>query len=100
MNAKKIQIDKSWLEAEPRSKAQVSNFRKLHKFEHMTVTKSEDLPELMTTKDAAEILRKHPDTIKEYRNDGSLKFIKIKGRYYTTPEYIADFIESEMKRKK
>lgn len=99
MNAKKIQIDKNWLNDEPTSKASKSNVRKMHKFEHMTVTRSEDLPELMTTKEAAEFLRKHPKTIEEYRNDGCLKFIKIKGRYFTTPEYIGDFLENEMKKK-
>lgn len=99
MNAKKVQIDRSWINQPPKDKQAYSNVRKLHKFEHMTVTKSEDLPELLTTKEAAELLRRHPDTIKEYRMDGVLKFIKIKGRYFTTPEYIGDFLEREMKKK-
>ncbi len=62
------------------------------------VIKSEDLPQLLTTKEAAAILRRHEKTVEEYRNDGSLKFLKLKGRYFTTPEYIAEFLEEESSR--
>ena len=67
-------------------------------FEAADVTKSEDLPELMTTKEAAKLLRRHPATVKEYRNDGSLRFHKIRGRYFTTPEFIAEFLEMESRK--
>jgi len=98
MNARKVQIDKNWLDA-PSEKSTNSSVRKLHKFEQMTITKSEDLPDLMTPKEAGEFLRRCKSTIREYRLNGDLKFIKIKGRYFTTPEYIADFLEREMKNK-
>lgn len=65
------------------------------KYQPPEVIRSEDLPELLTTKEAAKILRRHEKTIEEYRNDGSLKFHKIKGRYFTTPEFIAEFLEDE-----
>lgn len=67
-------------------------------FEPDEVTKSEDLPQLMTTLETAKLLRRHPKTIEEYRNDGSLKFLKIRGRYFTTPEYVAEFLEIESKK--
>lgn len=98
MNAKKALIDKNWIEA-PSEKSATSNVRKLHKFERMTITKSEDLPDLMTPKEAGEFLRRCQTTIREYRLNGDLRFMKIKGRYFTTPEYIADFLEREMKNK-
>lgn len=98
MNARKVQIDKNWLDA-PSDKKNTSSVRKLHKFEQMTVTKSEDLPALMNSKEAAALLRRCLSTIREYRLNGDLRFMKIKGRYFTTPEYIADFLEREMKNK-
>lgn len=67
-------------------------------FEAAEVTRSEDLPQLMTTRQAADLLRRHPKTVEEYRNDGSLKFIKIRGRYFTTPEFVAEFLEVESKK--
>lgn len=96
MGAKKIKFTKDWLNVNPKISDRA---RKVHKFEQMRVTKSEDLPELMTTIEAAEFLCRHYKTVEEYRNDGSLKFLKIRGRYFTTPEYIAQFIENESWKK-
>lgn len=59
------------------------------------VIDSDNLPKLLNARDAAQILNRHPKTIDEYRKDGSLRFIKIRGRYFTTAEFIAQFIESE-----
>lgn len=97
MSAAKVIFSKDWWKAD--SKKMNDRSRKIHKFEQMRVTRSEDLPQLMTTKEAAEFLCKHFKTVEEYRNDGSLKFLKIKGRYFTTPEYIAEFIELESRKK-
>lgn len=94
MSAAKVQISKDWLNQEP-SKTKPDKSRKIHKFEQMRITRSEDLPELMTTTQAAEHLGKHYKTIEEYRRCGDLKFFKIKGRYFTTPEFIQEFIEAE-----
>lgn len=93
--AKKVIIAKDWLTANPKTE----RVRRIHKFEQMKVTRSEDLPELMTTQEAAEFLGRHYKTVEEYRKDKSLKFFKIKGRYFTTPEYLAEFIESETRKK-
>lgn len=67
-------------------------------FDFVEVTKSEDLPELMSAKEAAVFLKRHYKTVEEYRNDGSLKFTKQRGRYFTTPEWIAEFLENESKK--
>jgi excisionase family DNA binding protein len=67
-------------------------------FDSLEVHKSEDLPELMSTKEAAVFLRRHYKTVEEYRHDGSLKFMKSRGRYFTTPEWIAEFLENESKK--
>ena len=97
MGAPKVTFSKDWWKAD--SKKSSDRVRKNHLFQQARVTRSEDLPELMTTKEAAEMLCRHLKTIEEYRNDGSLKFFKIKGRYFTTPEYIAEFIERESRKK-
>lgn len=93
MGAKKITIDKDWFKSE--SKASV---RKISKFEQVSITKSEDLPELMSAKEAAVFLKRHYKTIEEWRKDGQLKFMKVRGRYFTTPEFIADFLDNEQKK--
>ncbi len=67
-------------------------------YESAEIFKSEDLPELLTTKEAAVFLKRHPKTVEEYRKDGSLKFSKNRGRYFTTPGYIAQFLEDESKK--
>lgn len=92
---RKITFDRDWLTQDPKS----DRSRRVHKFEQMRVTKSEDLPQLMTTKEAAEFLSCHYKTVEEYRKEGALKFLKIRGRYFTTPEYIAEFIEAETRKK-
>ena len=96
MGAAKTIISKDWLTQKDK---RTDRSRKIHKFEQMRVTKSEDLPELMTTQEACEFLGRHYKTVEEYRKDGSLKFYKIKGRYFTTPEYLAEFIEAETRKK-
>lgn len=62
------------------------------------VIDSDNLPKLLNSKHAAVILCRHVKTIEEYRKDGSLRFIKIRGRYFTTAEFIAQFIEAESKK--
>lgn len=98
MGALRTIISKDWLSDSNSGKLNDKS-RKIHKFEQMRVTRSEDLPELITLKEAAKFLRRDYTTIKEYRNDGSLRCIKIRGRYFTTPEFIAEFIESESRKR-
>jgi hypothetical protein len=95
--ARRVVFDNNWLQKDDKKKPSTS--RKLHKFEQMKVTRSEDLPQLMTTHEVAAFLRRHFRTVEEYRKEGLLKFFKIRGRYFSTPEYIADFLELELKRK-
>ncbi len=93
---RKVVIDKNWIN-EDSKKSERS--RKIHQFEQMRVTRSEDLPELMTTQEAAEFLGRHYKTVEEYRKGKLLRFFKIRGRYFTTPEFLAEFIESETRKK-
>lgn len=92
--AKKSLFDKDWFKSDAPSKI----VKKVSAFERAKVTRSEDLPELMTQQEAAAFLKKHIKTIEDWRKAGILRFIKIRGRYFTTPEYLGDFLESEMKR--
>lgn len=95
MGAAKITFDNNWLNDGGKKNLRS---RKVHKFEQMRVTRSEDLPELMSTRQVAAFLKKHYKTIEEYRLDGSIKFMKIRGRYFSTPEYIAEFLEREVRK--
>ncbi len=99
MGAAKVKFTKDWLNEGGKVGKRAESSRKVHKFEQMRVTKSEDLPELMSTAEAAKFLRRHPKTLEEYRNEGSLQFYKIKGRYFTTPEFIAEFLNVEKSKK-
>ena len=96
MAAIKTEISKDWRSKDPKTQARA---RKVHSFEQMRVTRSEDLPELLTTQEAAKFLCRHPKTVEDYRHEGALKFIKMRGRFFTTPEYLAEFIEAESRRK-
>lgn len=64
------------------------------KVEQIKATKSEDLPELLDTKEAAVFMRKHYKTVEELRHKKKLKFLKMGGRYFTTPEFIAMYLEN------
>ncbi|NJM09419.1 MAG: helix-turn-helix domain-containing protein [Bdellovibrionaceae bacterium] len=59
------------------------------------VTRSEDLPQLMTTKEAAKFLKRHFKYVEELRKEGKLIFRKYGGRYFTTPEFIAQYLETQ-----
>ena len=98
MGAKKIKIPRDWFATDGSDKLG-GRRKESTTFDEPIITKSEDLPELMTTKEAAQFLRRHPKTVEEYRNDGSLKFIKIRNRFFTTPEYIAQFLNRESYKK-
>lgn len=93
----KLQIPKNWREQFKTEKNRKSKSNSISL--KVEVIKSEDLPELLKPKEAAKILRVHEKTIEEYRNTNRLKFIKKGGRYFTTPEWIAEHLEREAKFK-
>ncbi len=41
---------------------------------------SKDLPELLTLKQASELLQVHPNTLRNWDNNGTLKAVRIGGR--------------------
>ncbi len=90
MSEKKPKFSKEWWKKDAAPRAKRSQ---LHKFEQMRVTKSEDLPELMTLAEAAEMFKRSPRTVERWAKSGELRTIKVMGRFFTTPEYIAEFIE-------
>lgn len=94
--ARKIRFDKGWINEKSGS---VSRARKIAKFEQVRIVRADELPEMLSTKDAARILKRHYKTIEEYRKDGSLRFEKTKGRFYTIPEWIHDFLVKESLKK-
>ena len=94
MSAVKTIVSKDWWKQKDEKKA----IKKVSSFETLKVTAKEDLPTLITTKEAAGILRCHHKTVEELRNSGSLQFFKVMGRYFTTPEFIADYLQTEIKK--
>lgn len=53
------------------------------------------LPLLVTAKEAAEPLKSNYKTVVDWMAKGHLKSFKMRGRRFTTPEWIAEFIVSE-----
>lgn len=88
-----VKISKDWWKDDDKNTRKKK--RLVHKFEQMRVTKSEDLPELMTFEEAAKLFKRHPRTVERWAKRGDLKVIKVYGRYFTTPEYIAEFLEAQ-----
>jgi len=91
----KTSIKKDWWKDKPTAGQAME---KVVSFESVSVKSSEDLPELLTPKEVASLLKKHIKTIEQWRNDGRIKFFKIMGRYFTTPSLVAEFLESELKK--
>jgi hypothetical protein len=99
--AKKIIIDKNWMNEKPKS---APRSRQVARFEQVRIVRVDELPELISVKKAAAILGRHRKTVEEYRKDyeangQGLKFIKVRGRYFTTPEWIHDFLMRESLKK-
>lgn len=88
---KKVQISKDWWKEKPQ---RTGSTRKISKFEKFEVVRSDDLPELLTMQRAAHILGVHYQTIRDYKDSGELKFVKKGGRWVTTPEWIADYLNN------
>lgn len=92
MAAKKISAAKDWWATDTRP---VDTMRTKQRVE---VIKSEDLPELMTIKEAAEFYKCHPKTVQEWISTKVHGSIKLRGRRFITPQHIAYFIESQRKK--
>lgn len=95
MGAKKAMFDKNWFKSDAPARIE----KKTAHFEVKRVTSMDQIPELITPREAAEKLRMHIDTIKDLRLSKKLKFMRIGGRYRTTPEWIADYLLGEMKKR-
>jgi hypothetical protein len=55
-----------------------------------------DLPTLVSAKEAAVPLHTNAKTVADWMAKKHLRSLKIRGRRWTTPEWIADFINREM----
>ena len=92
MGAKKFSAEKNWWQTDSRP---VDTIRASSKVE---VIKSEDLPELMTLREAAEFYKCHPKTIQEWVSTKVHGSLKIRGRRFVTPQHIAYFLETQRKK--
>lgn len=94
MTIGKLKFSKDWKDDfKTKSKKDRPSRRTLQ----LEVIKSEDLPELIAPKKAAQMLHMHYKTLENERRDGKIKFIKRGGRYFTTPEWIAEYLETYSK---
>lgn len=91
---RKPKFTKDWWKDDKNLKP--SKKRLEHKFEQERVTKSEDLPELLTAEEASKLFKRSPRTIERWMKSKVLGSFKIRGRYFTTPEMIAQYLNSEM----
>lgn len=85
-------ISKDWWKRDQSKKGRKKTQLKM---EQMKVTKSEDLPELMTLEETANLFKRSRRTIERWFQSGTLRSLKVQGRWFTTPEFIADFLERE-----
>jgi hypothetical protein len=93
MGERKITFDKNWWQQG--KKARPNQVRKAHKFEQERVLRPEDLPQLIPLRRAADMLGRHFKTVEELRAGNKIRFQKMGGRWFTTPEWIADYLRSE-----
>lgn len=87
-----VKIAKDWWKQDGTA---LNKKRLLHRFEQMHVTRSEDLPQLMTIEEVAKFFTRHPQTVRRWIRECHLKTITIMGRHFITPEQLAEFIEKQ-----
>lgn len=93
--AEKSVIPKNWFTKE--SLAAPAESRMTQILTQTKIMRSEDLPELLTSKEVAPILKVHHKTAADMMRDGTLRSVKIRGRRFTTPQWIADFLRKELR---
>jgi len=88
-----VKIKKGWFDekAEPKQK------RLVNLFEQVKVTRVEELPQLLSAKEAAKILRCDAKTAAGLMSKQIVQSMKLRGRRFTTPEWIADYMRRELK---
>lgn len=91
MSIAKISYGKDWAKQSASRAATKPRRQKLD----LEVVRSEDLPEMMRPTQVAQLLKRHPKTIEGLRRERKIRFIKLGGRYYTTPEWVAEYLENE-----
>lgn len=65
-------------------------------FEQARITKSEELPELLSPKEVAEHLKMNPKTASALMKNGTIRSMKLRGRRFSTPEWLADYMRKEI----
>jgi hypothetical protein len=95
MTAKKIEIPKDWYDQVDT----IAGRRKLKALSERIVLKSlEDVPKWVSAKEAAVALKSNHKTVHDWMAKKILRSIKIRGRRWTTTEWIEDFINKELMR--
>jgi hypothetical protein len=95
MASKKIVIAKDWYTTGAQKRPELT--RMVNLFEQAKVSKAEDLPQLLDARDLAKLLRLHYKTALQMMKEQSVRSVKLRGRRYTTPEWIADFMRKELR---
>lgn len=93
MAAKKVGIAKDWWRTDDSGADLIRSSRS-----KIEVIRSEDLPELMTVREAAEFYKCHPKTFQKWIDQKQHGSIKLRGRRFVTPQHISYFIESQRKK--
>jgi excisionase family DNA binding protein len=63
-----------------------------------SVEKLEQLPRLVSAKEAAEQLSMSSKTINDWMTKGHIKSLKVRGRRFTTVKWLAEFLQNECSR--
>lgn len=91
MGARKVQISKDWWKAKSSDGA-------LTKMDKVECIKSEDLPQLMTKEEVAELLRCSLKTVERLWQTKRLLSVKVGGRRFSTPSFVGMYLESEIRK--
>jgi len=93
MGAKKVGVAKDWWRTED---VGADLFRASRS--KIEVIRSEDLPELITIREAAEFYKCHPKTVQKWIDQKLHGSLKIRGRRFVTPQHIHHFVDKQPKK--
>jgi hypothetical protein len=65
-------------------------------FEKSRITRAADLPELLNARDVASHLKMNPKTASALMKKGIIRSMKMRGRRFTTPEWLAEYMRKEI----
>lgn len=93
MGEKKIKISKNWYEDTSES-LRINKTAAL--LEQIKTTKADELPDWMSAKDVAPKVGTTEKTASAWMKSGIIKSVKIRGRRYSTAQWVSEYLKKEI----